>query len=138
MNAIAGTPVRMKTMANGNIRLEIEFEEKDLMNVAQISSPSLTLAVVPITPEAAKDAQIKEAVKDSRLAQNAARLCREPAFRLYVGGKLHGMYLEATETAAAEYLREYCGITSRAELDHNPEAAERFEQLKKAYYGDQL
>ncbi len=71
---------------------------------------------LPREPAPAPAAEKK--LKGGPLAQRAGILGSEGAFAVFLGasGKDH----------AASILRERCGIQSRAELDHNPEAARKF------------
>lgn len=59
------------------------------------------------------------------LAQIAGIVCNEPAFWKYIRVK------GADE--AAEYVRGHCGVTSRAALDSNEDAAQAFRTLKADY-----
>jgi hypothetical protein len=52
------------------------------------------------------------------LAQVAGTLCTLPAFWTYLG--------LSSEAEASEYVRNVCGVKSRAELDTNPAAAQLF------------
>ncbi len=56
--------------------------------------------------------------KGATLARLAGRLCQQPVFIQFFG-------CDSPEDAA-EFIRATCGVQSRAELDHNPEAAALF------------
>lgn len=60
-----------------------------------------------------------------KLAQKAGIACNEGAF--------HKFLEVADKDAAANRLRRLCEISSRAELDTNPEAAARFEEIMTRY-----
>lgn len=63
-----------------------------------------------------------------RTSTTAALMGQNPAFRAYLGAD--------TEQAARDALCRQCGIQSRAELDSNPDAAERFHAIRRAFaYG---
>lgn len=63
--------------------------------------------------------------KGGRLAQQAAMLCNQGAFQ---------KWLDATDAEdAAEKVRQYCGVLSRAHLDSNDTAARKFLDLKADY-----
>jgi hypothetical protein len=51
----------------------------------------------------------------------AVQLCNNPEFRAYFG-------IGSTDEAAA-YIRRVCHVDSRAELDRDPQAADRFHAL---------
>ena len=93
------------------------------------------LALVPIgddeQPEPVKPAQ--NPLKGGRLAQRAGMICSQPAFHAFIN--------VSSQDEAAEFVRKACGITSRAEIDHSPEARAKFEalltdyELDSGYYG---
>ena len=64
-------------------------------------------------------------LKGGKLAQDAAIICATAEFQRFLG--------VATEEIAAEYVRVFCNVESRAELDHNPKAADRFASLMRSY-----
>ena len=57
----------------------------------------------------------------------ACVFCRDPAFRNFASQKLGGGF--CSETQAKAFILTQCQITSRNELDTNPEAAQRFHDL---------
>ena len=59
------------------------------------------------------------------LAQIAGIICNEPAFWKYIH--------VANADEAAKYVRGHCGVTSRAALDSNEDAAQAFRTLKADY-----
>ena len=70
-------------------------------------------------------AEIEPPRKTASLAQIAGILCGEGAFRMFIGA--------ATAEAAAEYVRIRCNVSSRANIDGNPDATEAFKTLKGEY-----
>jgi hypothetical protein len=75
-----------------------------------------------------------ERPKGGKLAQRAGILCGEVSFRKFLAeqGSYDGIAV-LDSIMAADELRGICGISSRAELDHNPEAAFRFKELEGRY-----
>lgn len=73
----------------------------------------------PVIPEEVQPAQ--KPVKGGDLARMAGMWCADPEFRAW-------SQTESAE-AAANWIRETCGVGSRAELDHNAEAAQAFHRL---------
>jgi hypothetical protein len=77
-----------------------------------------------------------ENVKGGHLARVSAMLCQDPAFRLYldraqsVKGNVEIPDGTHTEEDARDLITTACQITSRAELDHNVQAATKFRQIK--------
>lgn len=64
------------------------------------------------------------------LAKLAGMLCNQPVFMKFCG--------TTSAQDAAEFVRRTCGVTSRAELDWNHEAAKRFHECvrKPFVYGE--
>ena len=70
------------------------------------------------------------------LAQQAGMLCNLPAFGLYLDararrdkGLTHEQLGTHTAEDAADAMRRACGVESRADLDHNEQAAEMFRRI---------
>ncbi|UQI42504.1 hypothetical protein [Vreelandella venusta] len=75
-------------------------------------------------------------------ARRAAMLCQNPRFWLYLDNRWRSRnaleyreYPDGTFKAAGatRWLRKACGILSRAELDHNAEAAAMLEKVMASY-----
>tara|TARA_R100001039_G_C1848816_1_gene108892 strand:- start:1478 stop:1774 length:297 start_codon:yes stop_codon:yes gene_type:complete len=80
--------------------------------------------------------------KGGQNAYRAARLCQNPRFWLYLDHRWRAKHQLTPEqypngthqlAGATRWLRKACGIQSRAELDHNAEAAAMFEKVLAAY-----
>lgn len=82
------------------------------------------------TPVNQQTRQQPERPKGGPVSRDAAGFCNSESFRRYVSWEYSWDVL-ATAPEAAEYLRELCGIGSRAELDHSPDAREAYEHLKR-------
>jgi hypothetical protein len=68
-----------------------------------------------------------------RLSYQAVALCRSDEFQRYIERRKHLVWGTCGEDTAAEWLREQCGITSRGQLDTDPECARKFEVVRSAY-----
>lgn len=65
--------------------------------------------------------------KGGALARLAAQLCQDPQFHEFVADTYGVSWrINHAEEDIAHWLREQCGIDSRAELDSNEEAADHF------------
>lgn len=77
----------------------------------------------------------KPAKRNNALALSAVQVCKADAFHQYVASCAG--YLPATqaerEALAAEFMRDYCRIESRRELDESPTAAQMFARLMGEY-----
>ncbi|CDY79454.1 Phage protein [Caballeronia glathei] len=71
-----------------------------------------------------------EKPKGGALAVLAGRLCMDPEFWRFLENE-YGVSFHACQAAneAAQWIREQCGVASRAELDHNEEAAATFHRV---------
>jgi hypothetical protein len=66
-------------------------------------------------------------------SKRAARLCQDNEFQCWVFSKTHGLWGGETSDTA-EWMRKECDIDSRAQLDHDPAALQRFEdRVMKPY-----
>ena len=77
-----------------------------------------------------------EKPKGGAKSREAAFLCEGDDFNLWADKQLSSRYnvYAQLESAGKELIYHACKITSRAELDHNPEAYETFKKIEKAFY----
>lgn len=77
-----------------------------------------------------------------RQARRAAMLCNDKRFRLYLDARrrhLNRMTREQlpdgthSSDDAADFIRDACGISSRAALDHNAQARQMFVRIVEDY-----
>ncbi len=88
------------------------------------------VGVAPITPEAAEKAP--EERKGGKLAQRAGILCGEQSFGKFLTEECN-FTPSATPEDRAKRLRTWCGVTSRAHLDHDVAARSEFLKLDAEY-----
>jgi len=83
---------------------------------------------------------ITEKPKGGALAKLAGRWCADPEFWRWVNSvaPFGDGYGVNSEEDASEFVRDMCEIDSRAELDSNPEAAQRFHTLLRGPYQKHL
>jgi len=74
---------------------------------------------------------------DMTRSQKAALRCKDPEFQKWAwkkdGCPRGWMPAEPSESHATQWLRERCGVASRAGLDSNPEAAAAFDELMMTF-----
>ena len=70
---------------------------------------------------------------DLPLPTQAGILCNDPQFQSFAGARTVQSGVQLTATAAAEYLRQICSVTSRRALATTPAAAERFAALQTEF-----
>jgi hypothetical protein len=87
--------------------------------------------------------QAQEQVKGGPMARQAAMLCQDAEFRLYLDrrrrykqGLSEAQLPDGThsEQDARDWLCAACGIQSRAELDHDGRGAGMFKQIRQRFY----
>lgn len=123
MSAISGTHRTYSLLADGTLRIKVDIEPRDVAQFhAMFPSADMPIALAPLVadfeqrkPESKPN---QEKPKGGELARLAGQLCNNPVFQQMIG-------VHSAEDAANE-IRSVCGIESRAELDHNPEAANLF------------
>jgi hypothetical protein len=63
-------------------------------------------------------------------AQQAGMLSNDARFQRFAGMRTLKSDIQVTASAAAEFIRVSCGVTSRRDLNTNALAANRFHQLR--------
>ena len=77
--------------------------------------------------------------KGGQLARRAAMLCQSEEFRLWLDRRRRVKFNmdipdgTHTEQDARDFILQACAIDSRAELDHNPQAAAMFAKITQAF-----
>lgn len=122
------------------VRVEFPLEEGTAF-VAAFGSPlpksNVQVAIARINPDAQPDATPER--RGGKLAQRAAILCNEGGFQRFIAervAKMAGMAVPVNNTDPediAVFVRNHCGVKSRAELDHDVEAARKFNALEMEY-----
>lgn len=119
MQAISGTRRAMKEMADGTIRVQVDIDPSCRSAFLQLfPNIDMPVALAPLTSDFEQNQQMP---KGGELARLAGMLCQNEDFQDWCE-------CESAE-AAAEWVREVCQVESRAELDHDPQAAHRFHSL---------
>lgn len=82
----------------------------------------------PLDPDA-------ETPRSNALSLSAVLLCRDPVFQGYVADSLKWSPAspKEREEQAAKFVRDYCRVSSRSELDASPTAAQLFARLMSEY-----
>jgi hypothetical protein len=66
-------------------------------------------------------------------AQQAGIICNDDRFRIFSATRSGMPGTQFTATAAAEYIRNCCGIDSRSALNSNQTAARKFQTLRTEF-----
>jgi hypothetical protein len=123
----------IKTRKVIQVVLEIPQEAGDAFIAAfglPRSDKNVPVAIARLDPSAKA-----EKPKGGKLAQRAGIVCNENAFMSFLVIKCGADFSkwDDSEKAASFWLRKHCGVDSRAELDHRPEAAQKFNNLMAEY-----
>lgn len=133
VGAIMGATGAIRTMADGTMRIQIDVEPRQARDAfALFGSPGTPVALARMTPEAAvaesrrgfAQPEPEQHQKGGALCKLAAMWCGSDDFRLFLANQLGKTPAEVADPA--DIIRITCGVESRAELDHNDEAARIF------------
>jgi hypothetical protein len=102
--------------------------------------PAITIPVVlarmngtlrEVEPEKIESTKALPEQKGGKLSRDAAFLCQTGSFHKFL---IEHAFGDAKDIeTATDILRNECGVQSRAELDHNQDAARRFREIKSNY-----
>jgi hypothetical protein len=117
------------------------------MTAAKKGMAGQRLACVLVEIDDDETPKTNDAVKGGDLARLAGVLCASEAFRAWFWSgrawmqagsvaRIVGSTFDEDETAEA--VRAVCGVISRAQLDHDPEAAQRFHELIRRPYNEHV
>ena len=124
--------MRVRTMADGSLRIEVEVSPTDAQAAfALFGSPGAPMALAALKTGYAAAVE-PEKPKGGALAKLAGMWCADKTFQSWID--LDSDYCAGDENGAALRLYEICEIQSRRQLDHDPAAAERFNRLIRGPY----
>lgn len=155
MTALEASSVRVRTMADGTLRAELDFEPRFAAAAFRLlGSPGHPLAVAALKIKT--DTAADDKPKGGALARLAGQWCNDdkfcrwirPVYSRHMGGNGHNWGDVTPDDfgggtkGQAGYCRHailvLCDITSRAELDHDSDAAARFHQLIREPFAEYL
>lgn len=105
------------------ITLEVPLEQQgEVLNMLGAPLPDRDLWVAVALLSDGKN----DAYKGGRLAQEAGILCGQGAFKQWARDKYGS-------EEPADFIRHWCGVSSRAQIDHDERAAREFREMKREY-----
>ena len=136
MSVIEGSSVSVKTMSDGTLRLSIDIEPRNAQAAFMLfGAPGRAVALAALVdghgavsdtkPERVAEPKEKER-KGGEWAKLAGMWCADPEFWTFLNHQFPNDDRVENDKEAALAVRVYCDIGSRAELDHEPAALERF------------
>lgn len=129
--AAIGSTRTVRTLVDGSMVIQIEIDPRHARDAFNLfGAPGTPVALARITAEAATAEARKEfepeRPKGGQLCRLAAMWSQEDEFHAFLAAtmKWAKAYSEPiTSVVAANIIRETCGVTSRADLDHDERAA---------------
>jgi hypothetical protein len=127
---VMGVRRPVKEMPDGTLRVTVDIDPAfRSLFFEEFKTVGEPVAMVAIAQEAANPVTRK----GGRLTRLAGEMCRNYAFRLFVGFQHSEQFNPVDEDAAAVWLRHACEIDSRRDLDYLPEAAKRFQVIQSQF-----
>jgi len=133
MSVIEGASVSVKTMADGTLRLTVDIEPRNAQAAfALFGAPGRAVALAALkdgagaVQEPVTGNPVTEAPKGGEWAKLAGMWCADPDFWAFLNQTFPDDSRVANADDAALAVRVYCGIDSRAELDHDAAALHLF------------
>lgn len=133
MSAIAAAAMRVRTMADGSLRIECEVEPNDAQAAfALFGRPGAPMAIAALTPGYAMPkadvgipiSEPKPRREQGDLEMKAILWCKNPEFWKFLNANVaEGI---DSEIMAARLVKESCCIESRRELDEDADAKAYF------------
>lgn len=136
MSIIEASSVGIKTMADNTLRLTVDIEPRFAKQAFELFGERGTaMALAALKVGAQPDPQPDpEKLKGGYAAEWLGTKCNEKPFQAFLYS-ISPAYLVSSSQEAAEVVRTICRVTSRAHIDHLPEAKERFDRLIRIPYG---
>ena len=123
-----------RTLVDGTIRITIEIEPRyALQAMAMLGMPGASIAVAGLlaVPEPEPEPEPEPPPqKGGPLAMSVGMLCNDPNFQRFA----HlATGCGPSREVAAEYVRRFCRVSSRASLDHDPFAKVKLQELMQLF-----
>jgi hypothetical protein len=132
VTALEASSVRCKTLADGSLDVTLRIEPRDaLAAFTLLREPGTPVAIAAL--KTAEQAQAERA-KGGTAAKWLGMRCGEPEFREWLANTfgrawMAADYVDSVAEQSALVVRSVCGVKSRAEIDNDPAAMERFDRL---------
>lgn len=128
MSAIQATSAGVRDMADGSLRITLEFDPRYAKEAyALFGARGTSCAVAALTQAASKQAAQRETMqseKPGQLCVMACTFCADPMFWEFAQERFHSLC--ENEVDAKNFIIDACVIKSRKELDTNQEASRIF------------
>jgi len=156
MSVIEAASVGIKTMADGTLRITADVHPTHAQAAFKLfGSPGTQMALAALKDGHGKQSsepieqtppapaiQAAEPLKGGELSKWVAMRCNEPAFQAWIRLRHPNLWdaapLADDNEMAAAVVRGVCGVQSRAHLDHDDAAAQRFHECIRKPYADHV
>lgn len=131
MSAIEFASAGCRTLADNTLALTVHIEPRYAKQAFELFSKRGTPGAIAALLTAGQQ-EAQERPKGGAASQWLAQRCAEPEFQLWLADrwpKVAHDHHAAVDLDAADIVRKVLGVKSRAEIDHDPAAFERFETL---------
>lgn len=129
--AISGTLRTYSLLRDGTLRVVIDIDPRFKAGFHRLFPDNdIPVAIAPLALDFERREQ-EEKQKGGPLCRLAAMWCRDDEFRRWLAMRLDYPQ-DLTEDEAATAMRTMLGIESRVQLDHDTEAAGRFQTMIRA------
>lgn len=129
-SVISGTRRKAQELADGTLRVMVDIDPRfkaDFHRLfPQIDTP---VAIAPLVAHFERIEE-EEKQKGGPLCKLAAMWCKDADFQEWLAFQFDMEKMD--EDGTADFFRKWMGVSSRKELDNNPEAAERFQILVRS------
>ena len=134
MSVIEAASAGVKDMADGSLRITFEFEPRFAAEAFALFGPRGRAVAVAALMDGAKAVKEPEPPKEpiGAICQWLVMRCNEPDFWRWLNIDLS--YSVGNENQAAEAVKHILGVTSRKDVDGNPEAVECFHSYIRRPY----
>jgi hypothetical protein len=138
LTAISGTRRQYKEMADGTLRVQIDIDPQYKQRFLELfGSIDMPVALAPLKADFEQKTE-PEKPKGGPLSKSAAQMCEYPPFQAFLREEYEELWYWfdqklTPEVIATGVLRNICKIDSRAKLDHNPDAAQKFRELMREF-----
>lgn len=136
MSAISGTRRAFKELVDGTIRVQIDIDPRFKKEFFELfPNVDMPIAIAPLVANFERIEE-EEKQKGGPLCRLACIWCKDEDFQEWFTMRFDFMDPVTTEEEAAEELKELLGIDSRKDLDHDAEAADRFQNMIRGPFMD--
>ena len=147
MSLIPASSVSLKTMADGTLRISFDVEPRNAQDCFQLFASPGTQAVIAALKDGSFLEQPVEPVAEPKPREQLGDACyrtvlwcTQPSFWYFLN---YEFSLTSDEKItkpieAAKFIRDYCNVESRKELDTNPEANKTWHREIRQPYADYL